>query len=85
MSPRQPQFPGYTAAVEFKQDKENYRGHVRINPDLSVEVTGIDNEDARQTVENQVRMLVVHRQRVPFEVFTKIALSNLVQKTGLGR
>lgn len=79
-----PQFPGYTAAVELKQGKENYKGHVRINPDLSVEVTGIDNEDARQTVENQLRMLVAHRQRVPFEVSHKNSTFRLgaTDKTG---
>lgn len=65
------EFPGYRAAVEFKQGKENYKGRVRVNPDLSVEVTGIENEEARQTVENQLRMLVVHRRPVPFEVAHK--------------
>lgn len=48
-----PQFPGYTATVELKQGKENYRGRIRLNPDMSVEVIGIDNKDARQSVENQ--------------------------------
>lgn len=60
------QFPGYTAAVEFRQGKENYKGRIRINPDLSVEVTGISNEEASQTVKNQLLMLVVHRRYSPF-------------------
>jgi len=62
------QFPGYTAVVELKQGKEDYRGHIRVNPNMEVEVTGIADEDARQEVENQLRMLIVHHQRVPFEV-----------------
>jgi len=66
-----PQFPGYTATVELKQGKEDYKGHIRLNPDMSVEVTGIDKEDARQTVENQLRMIIIHRRRVPFEVAHK--------------
>jgi hypothetical protein len=65
------QFPGYTAAVELKQGKEDYKGYIRVNPDLSVKVTGIDKDDGRQTVDSQLRMIVIHRQRVPFEVAHK--------------
>lgn len=65
------QFPGYTATVEIRQGEENYKGRVRLNPDLSVEVTGIDNKDARQAVENQLAMIAVHRRQVPFEVAHK--------------
>ena len=66
-----PQFPGYMATVELKQGKENYKGHIRVNSDMGVEVTGIDKKDARQTVENQLRMLIIHRRQVPFEVAHK--------------
>ncbi len=62
-----PQFPGYTATVEFKYGKETHKGNIRINSDMSVEVTGISNEQARQNVENSLRMMVVHRRRVPFD------------------
>ncbi len=72
------QFPGYTAAVELQQGKEDYRGYIRVNPDLSVGVTGIDKEDAHQTVDSQLRMIITHRQRVPFEVAHK----NQTYKTG---
>lgn len=65
------QFPGYTAEVEFKQGKNKYKGEVRLNPDLSVEVTGIDNAEASQTVKNQMLMLAIHRRRTPFEVAHK--------------
>ena len=66
-----PQFPGYTAAVEVRQGKELYKGRIRLNPNLRVEVMGIDNEDARQSVENQLGMIATHRRRVPFEVAHK--------------
>lgn len=71
------QFPGYTAALEIKQGKENYKGRIRLNPDLSVEVTGIDNKDVRQSVENQLGMNAVHRRRVPFEVAHKNSMFKL--------
>ncbi|MBR8832985.1 MAG: DUF3386 domain-containing protein [Stigonema ocellatum SAG 48.90 = DSM 106950] len=79
------QFPGYTAAVELKQGKEDYKGHISLNPDMSVEVTGIDSEDARQTVENQIRMLIIHRRRVPFKVAHKNSTFQLgtTDKTGV--
>jgi hypothetical protein len=80
-----PQFPGYTGAVYLKDGKESYRGQIRVNPDMTVEVTGIDKEDARKTVENQLRMLIVHRQRVPFEVAHKNSTFRLgsTDKTGV--
>ncbi len=65
------QFPGYTAVVDFKQGKSKYTGSVRVNPDLSVEVTGIEDEETTQTVKNQLLMLAVHRRRTPFEVTHK--------------
>lgn len=65
------QFPGYTATVEIRQGEENYQGRIRLNPDLSVEVTGIDDQNARQAVENQLAMIAIHRRQVPFEVAHK--------------
>jgi len=37
-------FPGYSADVQLQQGHEVYTGIVRINRDLSVEVTGIKDE-----------------------------------------
>ncbi len=78
------QFPGYTAAIEVKHNQENYKGRVRVNPDLSVEVTGIEKADARQVIENQLSMLITHRRRVPFEVAHKNSSFKLgsTDKTG---
>lgn len=64
-------FPGYTAVVDFKQGKDKHTGSIRVNPDLSVEVTGIKDEEASQTIKNQLLMLAVHRKRSPFEVTHK--------------
>lgn len=46
---------------------ELHQGTVRVKPDLSVEVIGIDKEDVRQLITNQLKMEVIHRRRVPFE------------------
>ena len=61
------QFPGYSAEVSIRYDKALYHGLVRINPDLSVATTGINSEAVRQLVVNQLRMVSIHRKRVPFE------------------
>lgn len=65
------QFPGYTAAVVLKEGKEEYRGRIRVNPDMSVEVTDINKEEVRRFIERQLGMIVVHRREVPFEVAHK--------------
>lgn len=65
------QFPGYTAVVEIKQGNNKYNGNVRVNSDLNVEVTGIDNEQASQTVKNQLLMIAIHRRQTPFAVAHK--------------
>lgn len=61
-------FPGYTATVEVKQDGESYKGQIRINSDLSIEVAGIESDEASETVSNQLRMMVTHRRSVPFKL-----------------
>ncbi len=66
------QFPGYTAAIEFKQGKDKYNGYIRVDPDLrTVEVTGINDEEASQTIKNQLLMLAVHRRQTLFETAHK--------------
>lgn len=60
-------FPGYSADIEIKQGDEVYTGKVRINRDLSVEVSGIEDETVQESVYNQMRDIVTHRKRTPFE------------------
>ena len=60
-------FPGYSADVEIKQGDEVYSGKVRVNGDLSVEVTGIEDEKVQESVYNQMRDIVTHRKRSSFE------------------
>lgn len=60
-------FPGYSADVELKQGNEVYNGKIRINQDMSVEVTGIDDEQVQESVYTQLRDVVTHRKRSQFD------------------
>ena len=60
-------FPGYSADVEIKQGNEVYTGKVRINGDLSVEVSGFQDEKVHESIYNQMRDIVTHRKRTLFE------------------
>lgn len=60
-------FPGYSAEIVLKQGDEVYTGNVRINKDLTVEVTGLEDEKVAESVYTQLRDVVTHRKRTPFE------------------
>jgi len=62
-----PKFPGYTADVELKQGKEGYRGNILVKPDMSVQVTGIDKEEARQMVEISLQTMANQHRRISFK------------------
>jgi hypothetical protein len=61
-------FPGYSADVELKQGDEVYTGKIRVNRDLSVEVTGIEDEQVQESVYTQLRDVITHRKRNSFEI-----------------
>ncbi|MBD1939518.1 DUF3386 domain-containing protein [Microcoleus sp. FACHB-68] len=60
-------FPGYTADIVLKQGDEVYHGQIAIKPDMSVEVTGIEDDEVKQSVYTQLRDIVTHRKRSNFE------------------
>ena len=60
-------FPGYSADINLKQGSEVYNGQISIKADLSVEVTGIPDEEVQQSVYTQLRDVVTHRKRSSFE------------------
>lgn len=60
-------FPGYTADVQLQQGDEVYTGTVHISPKLAVEVTGVDDEKAKEDIVNQLREITIHRVRRTFE------------------
>lgn len=60
-------FPGYTTDVEFKQGDKTYVGQAKVNPDLSAEVFGIEDEAALKLVKGQLWEVAIHRVRREFE------------------
>jgi hypothetical protein len=62
----EPNFPGYTATVELKQGNEVFTGKVTVKSNLSAEVAGIDNEEARNSIIGQLREVAIHRVRRSF-------------------
>lgn len=60
-------FPGYSADVQLVQGSEVHTGKIRINGDLSVEVTGVADEQVEEGIYTQLRDIVTHRKRTSFE------------------
>jgi hypothetical protein len=60
-------FPGYRADLALSQGDETYHAQILVNPDLTVEVTGLEDETVKETVYNQLRDIVTHRKRSSFE------------------
>ncbi len=60
-------FPGYTTEVELKQGDEVYTGKIKVDRDLSVEVTGIADEKIQESIYNHLRDVITHRKRASFE------------------
>lgn len=60
-------FPGYTADVTLRRGDEVYTGKVRVNSNLSVDVSGVDDEQAKQEIVGQLQEIAIHRVRRTFE------------------
>lgn len=60
-------FPGYTTKLELKQGEEVYTADIKVNSDLSVEVSGIEDEKVAESVYNHMRDVITHRKRNSFE------------------
>lgn len=60
-------FPGYTADVRLTEGDKTYTGKIRINADLSFDVSEVSDEEARKAIHGQVWEIAVHRVRRPFE------------------
>jgi hypothetical protein len=60
-------FPGYTTKLELKQGDETYAAEIKVNSDLSVEVSGIEDEKVTESVYNHMRDVITHRKRNTFE------------------
>jgi heterodisulfide reductase subunit B len=60
-------FPGFTTDVAVKKGEETYTGKVRVNSDLTVEVTEIADEKVKESLYTQLRDVITHRKRNTFE------------------
>ncbi|MGB3671098.1 MAG: DUF3386 domain-containing protein [Phormidesmis sp.] len=60
-------FPGYTTDVTLKLGDETFSGTARVNPDLSAEVFGIEDENAHKTIKGQLWEVAIHRVSRPFD------------------
>jgi hypothetical protein len=60
-------FPGYSADIQLKQGDEVYTGKIRINADMSFDVTDVADEEAKKSIQGQLWEIAVHRVRRSFE------------------
>ena len=60
-------FPGYVTKLELKQGDEVFTSDIKVNSDLSVEVSGIEDEKVSESVYNHMRDVITHRKRNTFE------------------
>lgn len=60
-------FPGFTSKLELKQGDEVYTADINVSQDLTVEVTGIEDEKVSESVYNHMRDVITHRKRKTFE------------------
>jgi hypothetical protein len=60
-------FPGYTADVTYKQGDQVFTGKLRVNKDLSAEVTEVADEDVKKAIHGQAWEVAIHRVRRSFE------------------
>jgi hypothetical protein len=59
-------FPGYVADVQLKLGDQVYSGKAQVNRNLSAEVTGVEDEQAKQAILGQLREVAIHRIRRTF-------------------
>jgi hypothetical protein len=59
-------FPGYTASASVTIAGVTHHGKVRVNPNLSVEVSGVADETAQKAIAEQMQEVAIHRIRRNF-------------------
>jgi len=60
-------FPGYSADISFRQAGNIHTGTIRVNKNLSVDVSGVADEGARKAIAGQLQEIAIHRVRRSFE------------------
>ena len=61
------EFPGYTATVTMKSGDREYTARATIKPDLSFEVSDIEDPEAKKSIQGQLWEMTIHRVRHSFE------------------
>ncbi len=61
------EFPGYTAEVGVQGGDQNLQGTIRIESNLTVSVTNLDDADLADLVKNNLQMEMIHRRKVAFD------------------
>ncbi|MEO1391878.1 MAG: DUF3386 domain-containing protein [Cyanobacteria bacterium J06634_5] len=59
-------FPGYTTDVTLKLGDKAFSGTAKVNPDLSAEVFGVEDDEASKVIKNQLWEVAIHRVSRPF-------------------
>lgn len=61
------EFPGYTTDVTLKLGDKTFEGTAKVNPDLSAEVFGVEDEEAHDIIKGQLWEVAIHRVSRPFD------------------
>ena len=60
-------FPGYQAQVTMTTVDTQHTAQVKINSDLSYEVLGIEDEEAKKAIQRQLWLITIHKVQQSFE------------------
>ena len=60
-------FPGYQAQVTMKKGDQQYTAQATVNSDLSFEVSGIEDAEAKKAIQGQLWEMTIHRVKRSFE------------------
>ncbi len=59
-------FPGYTADVTLRTGETVHTGQVRVNANLTADVTGVEDEAVKKAIHQQAWEIAIHRVRRTF-------------------
>lgn len=60
-------FPGYTGDITYKHNDSVFTGKFHVNSNLKTEVLDVEDEQAKQAINNQLWETTIHRIRRSFE------------------
>ena len=60
-------FPGYQATATMNDGEQQYTASVKVNSDLSFEVSDIEDKAAKKSIQGQLWEMTIHRVKRSFE------------------